>query len=105
MLTELFSFNCRCVACIKNFPANYENIPEGKIPSPFGDVTDVLTPMLDYDVENLCKFLEILEKFDHQLPCLSLNALQLRVHKAMKLKYGAISTKLLMIFSAYLLHV
>lgn len=102
MLKTLLSITCQCEACTKNYPANYENIPKGNIPSQYSNVLGVHTSMLDYEVTNFKTFLEILEKFDKKSPCLTINEVQLRVHKAMKLKYGDISTKLMMTFSEYM---
>lgn len=99
MLYDVYSLRCDCEACAKDYQPHHGRLAEGALPSKYDMLLNMRYVILDLEVNNLQKFLDILYKFDYMLPCLSLNELQLRVHKIMKLKYGDISTSLLMTFS------
>lgn len=90
---------CDCEACTKDYQPHFGRLAEGTLPSKYDMLLNMQFVILDIEVKNLEQFLEILYKFDYMLPCQSLNELQLRVHKIMKLKYGDISTSLKMSFS------
>jgi hypothetical protein len=98
ILPQMYAFNCECEACVKNYPAHYENLPEGKLPMKHETLVEMHWMFLDIDVKNLEKFCKLLKEFDFKLPCLSLNKARIRVHQIMKLKYGDISTKAKMSF-------
>lgn len=101
ILPQMYAFNCECEACVKNYPAHYENLPEGKLPMKHETLVEMHWMFLDIDVKNLEKFCKLLKEFDFKLPCLSLNKARIRVHQIMKLKYGDISTKAKMSFSKF----
>lgn len=96
-LYEKYSLNCQCEACTKYFPAEDENIPVGRLPAKYDKLMITLS-LLDYEVDNLRKYLQILEKFDKKLPCIILNRTLFTVHRIMKFKYGDVSTKLITSF-------
>lgn len=95
----MFALKCNCEACTNNYPSHYQGIAEGKLPAKYDILLNMHYVMLDIEIKNLEKILNILYEFNYMLPCRSLNELQLRLHKIMKLKYGDISTSLRVTFS------
>lgn len=98
-MLDHYSVKCDCEACVNNYPTHQGNLPEGKLPNSYNSLLNMRFLILDLEVNNLDKFLDILLKYNSKLPCLSLNEIQLRVHKIMKLKHGDIATSLRMSFS------
>lgn len=102
MLYNIYSLRCDCEACIKDYQPHHGRLAEGALPSKYDVLLNMRFVILDMEVTNLDKFLNILCKFDYMLPCLSFNELQLRVHKIMKLKYGVHYICLLYIYDRVL---
>lgn len=98
-MLDYYSVKCKCEACIHDYPQHHGKLPKGALPASYTPLLNMRYFILDMEVKNLDKFLEILLKYNSKLPCYSLNELQLRVHKIMKLLYGDIATSLRMSFS------
>lgn len=93
----VYGFSCDCAACLSNYPSIHdEDLPFGYVSDEIRKAADESDTSinLNEEVADINKLCEILQKYSKYYPCGTLYTIGTRLHRAMTLKYGNLSTQL-----------
>lgn len=99
-LPLMYSFVCNCDACLYDYPMWHENtMPAGNVTQEVFYYSDVHLSDMNIEVNKTKKFCSILEEHSNQYPCLALFNIGLKLHRALTLTFGNLSTELQVLLS------
>lgn len=91
----MFSFDCECEACQNDFPATEdENFSWGHVSEEINEAADAMGFNLNEEVAGIDKLSTVLQKYSKYYPCGTLYTIGLKLHRALTLKYGNLSTQM-----------
>lgn len=91
----MYGFICKCEACENDYPSIHdEDLEFGYVSDEITQAADDMSVNLNDEVADINKLCEIIQKYSRHYPCGTLYTIGTRLHRAMTLKYGNLSTQL-----------
>lgn len=101
-LSLLYSFVCKCEGCTNDWPMWHEKkMPQGNITQEISYLSNTFLTDLNIEFRKIDRFGSILEENGNQYPCLFMFNIGLKLHRALTLKFGNISTELQVMLSEF----